>query len=96
VLFTALFDEKLRVPEEYIAATVGLRKKCRSLKGAAGTKRKRLIAEYAAAKKKVKSKINFMRVQRYNAIRVARSQRDLSFQRQIFPPHQKARRRYPP
>ncbi len=62
VLFTSLFDEKLRVPEEYIAATVGLRKKCRSLKGAAGTKRKHLIAEYAAAKKKVESKIKFMKV----------------------------------
>ncbi len=62
VLFTSLLDEKLWVPEEYIAVTVGLRKKCQSLKGAAGTKRKRLIAEYAAAKKKVKSKIKFMKV----------------------------------
>ncbi len=62
VIFTSLFEEKLRVPEEYIAVTVGLRKKCRSLKGAAGTKHKRLIAEYAAAKKKVESKIKFMQV----------------------------------
>ncbi len=61
-MLTSLFDEKLLVPEEYFAATVGLRKKCQSLKGAAGTKRKRLIAEYAAAKKKVESKIKFMKV----------------------------------
>ncbi len=63
MLFTSLFDEKLLVPEEYIAATVGLWKKCQSLKGAAGTKRKCLISEYAAAKKKVESKIKFMKVQ---------------------------------
>ncbi len=46
----------------YIAATVGLRKKCQSLKGAAGTKRERLIAEYAAAKMKVELKFKFMKV----------------------------------
>ena len=62
VLFTSLFDVTLRVPEEYIAATVGLRKKCRALKGAAGTKRKRLLAEIAGAKKRVESKIKFMKV----------------------------------
>jgi hypothetical protein len=45
--------------EEYITATVALRKKCQSLKGAAGTKRKRLIVEYAAAKKKVDFGENF-------------------------------------
>jgi hypothetical protein len=93
VLFTSLFDEKLRVPE---GATVGLRKKCRSLKGAAGIKRTRLIAEYAAAKKKVESKIKLMKVPEGHAIRVARSQRDLSFPTQSLPPHPKARRRYPP
>ncbi len=102
VLFTSLFDEKLRVPGEYIAATVGLWKKCRSLKGAAGTKRKRLIAEYAAAKKKVESKIKFMKVPEGPKVfgpsrfRLARSQRDLSFPTQIFPPPPKARRRFPP
>ncbi len=62
MLFTPLFDEKLRDAEEYIAAKVGLRKKCQSLKGAAGTRRKRLIAEYAATKKKVDLKIKFMKV----------------------------------
>ncbi len=62
MLINSLCNEKLRVQVEYIAATVGLWKKCRSLKGAAGTKRKRLIAEYAAAKKKVESKIKFMKV----------------------------------
>ena len=61
VLFASLFDDTLRVPEEYIAATVGLRKKCRALKGAAGTKRKRLFSEIAAAKKKGESKIKFMK-----------------------------------
>ncbi len=62
MLFTPLFNEKLLVAEEYIAATVGLRKKCQSLKGAAGTKCKRLIAEYAATEKKLESKIKFMKV----------------------------------
>ena len=61
VLFASLFDDTLRVPEEYIAATVGLRKKCRALKGAAGTKRKRLFSEIAAAKAKGESKIKFMK-----------------------------------
>ncbi len=42
--------------------TVGLQKKCRSLKGAVGTKCKRIVAEYAAAKKKVELKIKFMKV----------------------------------
>jgi hypothetical protein len=40
MLFSSLIDEKLLVQEEYITATVGLQKKCQSLKGAAGTKRK--------------------------------------------------------
>jgi hypothetical protein len=62
VLFTSLFNEKLRVPEEYIAATVGLWKKFQSLRGAAGNRCQRLIAEHAAAKKKVESKIRFMKV----------------------------------
>jgi hypothetical protein len=62
VLFNSMFNKKLQVPGEYIAVTVGLQKKCRSLKGAACTKRKRLIAEYAAAKKEVELKIKFMKV----------------------------------
>jgi hypothetical protein len=67
--------------------------------GAAGTKRKRLIAEYAAAKKKVESKIKFMKVPEGPKVQrdsSGSSQRDLSFPTQSFPPHPKARRRYPP
>ncbi len=62
--FASLFkcSEDLLVPDEYIAATVGLRKRCRMIKGTAGVKRKRLMREQAAAKKKVESKIKFMKV----------------------------------
>ncbi len=65
VLFTSLFNEKLWVLEEYIAETVGLWKKCRSLKGTASTKSKLLIAEYGAygAAKNIKLKIKFIKVQ---------------------------------
>ena len=64
VLFASFFrdSEYLRVPDEYIAATVGLRKKCKMIKGTAGVKRKRLMKEYAATKKKAESKIKFMKV----------------------------------
>ncbi len=64
VLFASLFDgsEDLRVPDEYIAATVGLRKRYRRIKGTAGAKRRRLLREQAATKKKVESKIKFMKV----------------------------------
>jgi hypothetical protein len=48
--------------DEYIAATVGLRKRCRMIKGTAGAKRRRLLREQAATKKKVESKIKFIKV----------------------------------
>jgi hypothetical protein len=64
VLFTSLFNgsEDLLVPNEYIAAMVSLRKRCRMIKGTAGAKRRRLLREQAATKKNVESKINFMKV----------------------------------
>jgi hypothetical protein len=64
VLFASLFkdSEDLRVPDEYIAATVGLRKRCRMIQGTAGAKRRRLLREQAATRKKVESKIKFMKV----------------------------------
>ena len=64
MLFASFFrdSEYLRVPDEYIAATVGLRKKCKMIRGTAGAKRKRLMKEYAATKKKAESKIKFMKV----------------------------------
>ncbi len=62
VLFASLFKdtEELRVPDEYIAATVGLRKQM--IKGAAGTKGKRLQREIAATKKRTVFKIKFMKI----------------------------------
>ncbi len=64
VLFASLFNgsEDLRVLDENIAATVGLHKRCRMIKGTAGAKRRRLLREQAATKKKVESKIKFMKI----------------------------------
>ncbi len=65
VLFASLFNGSealLRVPDEYIAATISLSKRCIMIKGTAGAKRRRLLREQAATKKKVESKIKFMKV----------------------------------
>ena len=59
-LFTAVFDPEIEVPEEYVAAEPALRKKCHRLKGTAGPKRMRLMAEIAKGKKKATSKMGLM------------------------------------
>ncbi len=42
---TAVFDPTIKVPKEFVASELALRKKCHRLKGTAGAKRKRLLAE---------------------------------------------------
>ena len=59
-LFTAVFDPDIEVPEEYVAAEPALRKRCHKLKGTAGPKRMRLMAEIAKGKKKAASKMGLM------------------------------------
>jgi hypothetical protein len=59
-LITSVFDPAVKVPKDYVAAEPGLRKKTRALKGAAGPRRTRLLAEIKAAKTKSASKIPFM------------------------------------
>ena len=59
-LVTAVFDPEIEVPEAYVASEPGLRKKCHKLKGTAGPKRLRLMAEIAKGKKKAVSKMASM------------------------------------
>jgi hypothetical protein len=60
LLLASLFDPEVRVPPEYIAATVSLRKQCRSIQGTAGRKRMRLLEEAKCNEKTVSSKVIFM------------------------------------
>ena len=53
-------DPEIEVPEAYVASEPGLRKKCHELKGTAGPKRMRLMAEVAKGKKKAVSKMGYM------------------------------------
>jgi hypothetical protein len=60
----SLFRPEICVPADYVAATVDLRKKCRSLKGFAGRKRYTLMNEMAcdeSDEKAVTSKVGYMR-----------------------------------
>ena len=59
-LVTAVFDPEIEVPEAFVASEPGLRKKCHRLKGTAGPKRMRLMAEIAKGKKKAASKMGLM------------------------------------
>ncbi len=60
---SAVFDPKIKVPKESVATEHGLRKKCHRLKGTAGPKRKRLLAEIHKDKVKKDSKIQFMHIE---------------------------------
>ncbi len=55
-----MFDPEIEVPVEYVASEPGLRKKCHKLKGTAGPKCMRLMAEIAKGKKKAASKMGAM------------------------------------
>jgi hypothetical protein len=59
-LVTAIFDPEVEVPKAYEASEPGLRKKCHKLKGTAGPRRQRLLAEIAKGKKKTASKLGHM------------------------------------
>ena len=59
-LLASLWDDKLRVPDDYVAAEPSSRKKARMIKGTAGPWRARLLSEIAAEKGKTESKIRFM------------------------------------
>ncbi len=50
----------IQVPADYIAATASGRKKCKSIKGTAGRKRMRIIAENKCNEKKLDSKVGFL------------------------------------
>jgi hypothetical protein len=61
-LVTSVFNPAMKVPEDYVAAEQGLRKKTRHVKGSAGPRRALLMAEIKEAKKKSASKIPFMSI----------------------------------
>ena len=59
-LFTSIFDSKVAVPKDYVAAEPSLRKKTQKLRGAAGPKRSRLLAERHKETEKKESKLQHM------------------------------------
>ena len=61
LLFGALFRPEIRVPDDYVAATVPQRKACRSIRGLAGKKRQRIIEDLKSNEKIVDSKIKYMK-----------------------------------
>jgi hypothetical protein len=61
LLYASLFNPEVCVPDAYIAATVDLRKKCKSLKGVAGRKRFSIMKAMACDEKEVASKVRYMR-----------------------------------
>jgi hypothetical protein len=56
LLYASLFNPEVCVPDDYIAATVDLRKKRKSLKGMAGRKRLSIMKAMACDEKEVASK----------------------------------------
>jgi hypothetical protein len=56
LLFVSLFKQGVRVPNSYVTATPSLRKKCKSIKGTAGRKRRGLIEERKCDEKITDSK----------------------------------------
>ncbi len=59
-MFTSIFDSKVHVPKDYLAAEPSLRKKTQKLRGAAGPKRARLLAERWRETEKEESKLLYM------------------------------------
>jgi hypothetical protein len=60
LLFVTLFKQAVHVPHAWIGATPSLRKRCRSIKGSAGRKRLRLIAERQCDEKVIDSKVMYL------------------------------------
>ena len=60
ILLASLYNPDIRVPAQYIAATVSLRKAFRSLQGTAGRKRLQLIEAAKCDEKKIDSKVAYM------------------------------------
>ena len=59
---TSIYSSQTRCPRgDYIAATVDLRKRCKSLKGVAGRRRFALMKAMACDEKVVTSKVTHMR-----------------------------------
>ena len=67
-LVASVFDPKIKVPSEYVAAEPGLRKKCRQIKGTAGPRRARLMSAIQQEKKKTASKLPFMSMRSCNGV----------------------------
>ena len=59
-LFVSVFSSKYSVPGNLIAATPALRKKTNSIRGLAGVRRKRALAELRQQKAKSASKLTYM------------------------------------
>lgn len=60
LLFAAVFKPEIRVPADWIAATVSQRKQCKSIKGTAGRKRMRIIEERKCDDKRIDSKVTYL------------------------------------
>ena len=67
-LISSVFNPAIKVPKDYVAAEPGLRKKCKLVKGTAGPRRARHMAEIKEAKAKSASKIPFMSMQSSNGV----------------------------
>jgi hypothetical protein len=61
IMFAALFNPKVRVPADQVTATVSKRQVQKPIGGAAGYKRRRLIAERACNEKAVSSKVKYLK-----------------------------------
>jgi len=60
LLFAAVFKQEIRVPADWIAATVSQRKQCKSIKGTAGRKRMRILEERKCDEKRIDSKVTYL------------------------------------
>ena len=60
--FASLFNPEVRVPQDWVAATVSARKLCTSFGGTAGRKRRRLIEERTCDEKTIDSKVKYLNV----------------------------------
>jgi hypothetical protein len=71
----------VNVPNAWISATPSLRKRCKSIKGTAGHKRLRLIAERQGDKKVINSKVTYLQGSRQTQASVP----DFSIPAQVLP-----------
>ena len=61
ILFASLIHPKVRVPGNWVTATVSSRQVQKPIGGAAGRKRRRLIEERACNEKTISSKVKFLK-----------------------------------